>query len=82
MGKMVLRQEGTKVTGTYDNGVGEIQGEIRDDTVFFAWKEATGKGGDGFWEIRDQQRALAGKFREGDDGPWTGTWRARKNEEN
>ena len=80
MGRMTLEQKGQSVQGSYDDGLGQISGEIKGDTLFFTWKELTGKGGDGFWEIKENGTVLVGKFRQDTAGPWMGTWRARKEE--
>ena len=78
-GVMELTQDGDRITGTYNRGLGEIEGELRGDTVFFHWREAD-REGTGYWVVADRGRQLVGKFRVGEKGPWMGYWRAKRQE--
>ena len=80
-GVMELTQEDGKIRGTYNQGLGEISGQLRGDTVFFTWKEAE-REGTGYWVVADQGRQLVGKYRNGNQGPWMGYWRAKRQESN
>jgi hypothetical protein len=74
-GHMVLKQSGGRVTGTYDNNHGRIQGEVSDRTFRGKWLEAPSysepaDGGDVELELSRDGLTFTGRWRTGSQGEW------------
>ena len=74
-GNLVLTQEGTRVTGTYDccDG-GTIRGTLEGDTIRFRWRQPDAVGS-GRWRVEQGGAVLRGRWGTGlseiDGGGWT-----------
>jgi hypothetical protein len=74
-GHMVLKQSQKRVTGTYENNHGRIQGEVSDRTFRGKWLEAPSysepaDGGDVEFELSKDGLTFTGRWRTGSQGEW------------
>ena len=82
-GEMDLVQKGKEVSGEYTWDDGEIEGSILGDRLEFDWSEspsyaAPGDAGDGHLIVTADGQTMAGEWRYGYEGPWSGTWTAER----
>ncbi len=76
-GTMVLQQQGSKVTGTYDYKDGRIEGTVQGAEFRGSWVQANGRGRFVF-KLSADGRSFTGTWGYGDsttDGGWSGTRR-------
>lgn len=71
-GRVYLDQDGARVTGRFesDRGEGRIKGIIRNNVLYFRWREG-GAEGKGRWFLKDGRQRVF-------EGTW-GTWESRDN---
>ena len=74
---IILKQKGNRVTGTYQNGKGSIEGIISGDSLNYEWKDFDSNDcGTGYFNISSDGNSLAGEWYSpsGDSGKWK-AWR-------
>jgi hypothetical protein len=70
-GRVLLRQDGNRVTGTFESGGGGmLKGRIRGNTLTFRWRSDTGAEGRGVWYLDRRNNVISGTW---------GTWNSRSN---
>ena len=79
---IILEQSGDRVTGTYQNGGGYIDGVINEDRLNYEWRDSNGYDqGTGYFTISSDGDRLDGKWysSNGDSGDWE-AWRGDGND--
>lgn len=73
---MRFRQDGNRVTGTYDYQNGRIEGTLSGHTLTGRWTQSNGKGRFIF-EFNDDFTAFTGKWSYNDAEPTSGSWNGK-----
>jgi hypothetical protein len=61
--KVIITQNGSQITGTYDDGKGKFYGDIEGDTIEFYWTSSRLHGGGyGKWTHVTENNELVGRF--------------------
>ena len=73
------------VNGTFqtESGLGRLDGLVDDGRIDVKWAQPESfdppaDAGDGYFEVSEDCDQLAGQFRGGFEGPYTGSWKARR----
>lgn len=77
-GQLVLKQDGGRVTGTYDDG-GTIEGRVDRNRLTFTYREPSARG-EGWFELEPDGRSFAGKWKEDGRDTWL-DWTGARNEQ-
>jgi len=72
-GRMVLTQNGSKVTGTYGSK-GRIQGTIRDGRLYFKWTEGPRSWGKGYFKLSTNGKKFTGRWGRRNSRTSGGSW--------
>jgi len=74
---LTLTQTGAAVIGSYAYKGGQMQGTVIGNRFNYAWTQADGKYGKGYFLIAEDGNSLSGRYGYNDDdaggGEWTGT---------
>ena len=76
-GRMVLSQEGNKVTGKYDHYNGELSGMVNGKNLRGNWRQTAlffTDSGEMIFEMSDDGRSFSGRWRRGSSSSWTHNW--------
>lgn len=78
-GEMKLKQEGSKVTGTYTHDSGKIDAVVSGNSLKGKWSESPtykepGDAGDVELKMGNDGKSFAGLWRYGSTGEWNGGW--------
>lgn len=74
-GELTLEIRGNRVSGTYPQSEGVIEGILIGDKITFTWIEHGSSSGKGWWMLSDDGESFTGMWGSGDEEPnrtWTG----------